>query len=309
MTALAISLLTLLGAGSFQPGPVLPKPWIQRVHILADTVWFEGERGYDSLQVRYCFSRRTGEWCRRPRRGSAEQRASWVPRGRGDRVSLAPGLALVCRPPIVAAGDCETFGVRADGDTTLYALVPRASKPVLSMLQQAAQIETDQPPSISELVTSWAAADDAIWFGLGGGFPEGYGTYGALLRFDRTRRTVETVIHAGLADATVTGLAVDGDNLWVGTFHPAEYGPVGATGVLCQNLRTRRWTTLDSAGAWLPDKVVQTLAAHDGMLYIATQHGLAVFDTRTGRSSVRYFRRATVAGSIEYVLSATRLRD
>ena len=162
---------------------------------------------------------------------------------------------------------------------------------------------------MSEFITSWAATDDAIWFGLGGGFPEGYGAYGGLLRFDRARRTVETIVHARLADATVTGLAVDGGTLWVGTIHPAEYGPVGSTGVICRDLRTKRWTTLDSTGTWLPDKVIQTLAAHDGTVYIATRDGLAAFDTRTSRWSVRYFRRATIAGSIGYDLTDRRPRD
>ena len=296
-------------SGFFQTGPEPAKPWIQRVRIVGDTVWFEGDRGHDSVKVRYCFARRTGAWCAAPRSGSAKGSTLHVPRGRDDSVTLAPGLALVCRPPVLDGGDCETFGVRAHGDTALYLLVPRATATTLAMLQTAARIETELPPTMSELVTAWAAADDAVWFGLGGGFPEGYGAYGGLLRFDRTRRTVETIVHAGLADATVTGLAVDGDTLWVGTIHPAEYGPVGTTGVLCRNLRTGRWTTLDASGARLPDKVIQAIAARDGTLFIATRDGLAVFETRTKRWSVRYFRRATIAGSTEYVLTDRRPSD
>jgi hypothetical protein len=176
------------------------------------------------------------------------------------------------------------------------------------MLQRAAGIETDEPPGMSEFVTAWAASNDAVWFGLGGGFPEGYGAYGGLLRFDRTRRTVETIVHSGLAGATVTALAIDGDSLWVGTLHPAEFGPVGETGILCRDLRTGQWTRLDPAGAWLPDKVIQSVAAHDGTLYVATREGLAAFDTRSGRWSVRYFRRTNLAGSIGHVLVERRPR-
>jgi hypothetical protein len=304
-----LGVLALVSSWLSQARPEIAKPWIQRVRIVGDTVWFEGDRGYDSVKVRYCFARRTGAWCRLPRLGAAERQNALVPRGRADSVALAPGFALVCRPPIVSSGDCETFGVRARGDTSVYPLVARASTTALAMLQRAAKLETDQPPAMSEFVTAWATTRDAIWFGLGGGFPEGYGAYGGLLRFDRTRRTVETIVHAGLADATVTGLAIDGDTLWVGTIHPAEYGPVGSTGVLCQDLRTKRWTTLDSAGAWLPDKVIQTLAAHDGALYIATRDGLAAFDTRTSRWTVRYFRRRVIAGSIGYELSDRRPAD
>lgn len=309
MNTFLLGVLTFIGSGFFQASPELAKPWIQRVRVVGDTVWFEGERGYDSVKVRYCYVRRADAWCRVPRPGAAETPDARLPRGRGDSVTLAPGLALVCRAPIVLRGDCETFGLRTHGDTSVYPLVPRASTRVLGMLQRAAKLETDQPPTMSEFISAWTTTEDAIWFGLGGGFPEGYGAYGGLLRFDRTRRTVETIVHAGLADATVTGLAIGGDTLWVGTIHPAEYGPVGSTGVLCQDLRTKRWTTLDSAGAWLPDKVIQTLAAHEGAVYIATRDGLAAFDTRTSRWTVRYFHRTSIAGSIEYELSDRRPAD
>jgi outer membrane protein assembly factor BamB len=57
---------------------------------------------------------------------------------------------------------------------------------------------------------------------------------------------------------------------------------------------------------WLPDKVIQTLAAQDGAVYIATRDGLAAFDTRTLRWTVRYFRRTTVAGSIVHELADRR---
>jgi hypothetical protein len=306
---LFLGLLALLNGALVQPGPEFAKPWIQRIRIAGDTVWFEGERGYDSVKVRYCLARRTGAWCRLPRPALREGPDAQVPRRHIDSVALAPGFTLVCRPPVAAGGDCETFGVHANGDTSQYALSPRATRATLAMLQKAAKLETDEPPAMSEFITAWATTDDAIWFGLGGGFPEGYGAYGGLLRFDRARRTVETIVHARLADATITGLAADGGTLWVGTIHPAEYGPVGSTGVLCRDLRTKRWTTLDSAGAWLPDKIIQTLAAHDGTVYIATRDGLAAFDTRTSRWSVRYFRRATIAGSIGYDLTDRRPAD
>lgn len=308
MTLSFLAGLALAGHAALQAQRSVPKPWIHQVRVRGDTVWFEGDRGFDSVRIRYCFARRTGKWCSLPRRGSPDRSSARVPRGRDDAVTLVPGFSLVCRAPI-AAGECETFAVRARGDTSLYPLVPRADASVLAMLQRAAGLETEEPPTISEYVTAWAPAADAVWFGLGGGFPEGYGAYGGLLRFDRARRTVETIVHAGLASATVTGLAVDGDSLWVGTIHPAEYGPVGSTGVLCRNLRTGRWTVLDSAGAWLPDKVVQAIAAHEGTLFIATRDGLSAFDTRSGRWSVRYFRQATIGGSTGYALAERRPRD
>jgi hypothetical protein len=304
VVSLLFAVLASLGTSLQQPRVELP--WIQRIRIAGDTVWFEGERGYDSVQVRYCFVRRTGVWCRLPRLGTSGAVEAQLPRRSADSVALVPGLTLVCRSPVAQGGDCEAFGVRVRGDADVRALAPRATATTLAMLQKAAKLETDEPPAMSEFVTAWTTAADAIWFGLGGGFPEGYGAYGGLLRFDRARRTVETIVHAGLADATVTGLAVDGDTLWVGTIHPAEYGPVGSTGVLCQDLRTKRWTTLDSAGVWLPDKVIQTLAAQDGAVYIATRDGLAAFDTRTSRWTVRYFRRTTVAGSMVHELADRR---
>jgi hypothetical protein len=308
VTSLVLGALAVLGSVAFQLEAPLPNPWIDRVRIVGDTVWFEGERGYDSVRVRYCYVRRTGEWCRLPR-PDPTARAWHVPRGSIDSVALAPGFALVCRPPVHPATDCEAFGVRAGDDGRVHALVPRATPATLAMLLKAARLETDEPPMISEFVTAWASAADAIWFGLGGGFPEGQGAYGGLLRFDRGRRTIETVVHPRLADATITALAVDGGVLWIGTLHPAEYGPVGSTGVLRRDLRTGRWTMLDSAGTHLPDKVIHALAAHDGGVFIATRDGLAAFDARTSRWSVRYFRKTTIAGSVTHALGAERPRE
>jgi hypothetical protein len=308
VNSLLLAALTILGGAVAQPGPSIPKPWIDRVRIAGDTVWFEGERGYDSVRVRYCYVRRTGAWCRLPR-PDPTARAWHVPRGSMDSIALAPGFALVCRPPVHPGYDCEAFGVRAGDDGRVHPLVPRAPPAALAMLLKAARLETDDPPTMSEFVTAWATAADAIWFGLGGGFPEGQGEYGGLLRFDRGRRTIETVVHPRLADATITGLAIDGATLWIGTLHPAEYGPVGSTGVLRRDLRTGRWTMLDSAGTHLPDKVIHALAAHDGGVFIATRDGLAAFDARTSRWSVRYFRKTTIAGSVAYALEAQRPPD
>ncbi|MFN2567628.1 MAG: hypothetical protein ABR499_21750 [Gemmatimonadaceae bacterium] len=286
-----------------------PKPWIHRVEIVGDTVWFQGDRGYDSVRVRYCFARRTGAWCRLPRPDPGGSAVGQVPRRPPDSVGLAAGLTLVCHPPAGSGVDCEQFGVRIADDPRVWPLVPQADAATLAMLQKAAHLETDDPPTISEFVTAWAAADDAVWFGLGGGFPEGQGAYGGLLRFDRARKAVETVVHARLADATVTGLAIDGGTLWIGTLHPSEFGPVGSTGVLRRDLRTGRWAALDSAGRHLPDKVIQAVAAKDGAVFIATRDGLAAFDTRTSRWSVRYFHRTSISGSVAHVLAAARPRD
>ena len=300
--------LAVLGL-SVQPAPAPQKPWIQTIDIHGDTVWFQGERGHDTARVRYCLVLTKGEWCSMPRAGSSADAGVRIPRSHSSSVALTPELALVCRPPVDPSGECEAFAIRARDDATLYPLAPEAAPPVLAMLQRAAGIETEDPPRMSEFVTAWAATDDAVWFGLGGGFPEGIGAYGGLLRFDRARRTVETVVHEGLANATVTALAVDEDRLWVGTIHPAEYGPVGSTGVLWRDLRTGRWTRLDPAGAWLPDKIVQAIAAGRGMVFIATQGGLAAFDTRRRRWSVRYFHLTATAGSEAYALIERRPRD
>jgi hypothetical protein len=309
VTTLLVGAFALVASTFPQAGPPESKPWINQIRVAGDTVWFEGDRGSDSLPVRYCLARRRGNWCKTPRADRVEVTGIQVPRAGADSVVLTPGLALVCRPPIPAEAECASFSLRAHGDTSLYPLVPRAGAATLKMLQRASGLETDEPPGMSESITAWAAGKNVVWFGLGGGFPEGYGAYGGLLRFDRTRRTLETIVHAGLASATITGLAIDGDTLWVGTFHPAELGPVGSTGVLCRDLRTGRWTTLDAEGAWLPDRIIHAIAAHDGMLYIATSEGLAAFDTRSARWSVRYFSRKTAGGSVRYELVAKRPRD
>lgn len=301
-----MNLLLAAAASLFlQLTPADSWPQIRHVYVVGDTVWFDAVGSRQIAVVRYCYDRRRSRWCDDARPGPGTLATSAVPRGRSDAVRLAPTLSLVCRDAPATDDPCERFAIRSAADSSVLHLVPTATPATLTMLLAAAGLETEEVPAISELVSAWATAADAIWFGLAGGFPEGDGAYGALLRFDRARRTVETIVHPGLASATVTALAVDGGKLWVGTAHPAEYGPVGSTGVLSRDLATGRWTTLDSAGARLPDKVIQGLAARDGAVYIATESGLAVFDGRASRWTVAYFQRAR-DGGVAYVLSPTR---
>ncbi len=303
MNALFAALLLLQGGSSF------PKPTIDHIAVTGDTVWFEGARGFDAERRRYCYVRRSGGWCRFPRATAGEGPRSRVPRSPRDSLPIGRGLTLVCRPYAEGSDECETFGVLTGDDRREHWLVPHVTLASRQSLLRAIPLETDEAPQVSGAVTAYASAEDAVWFGLGGGFPEGEGAFGGLLRYDRARRTVETVTHPGLANATVTGLAIYGGELWIGTAHPGEFGFWGSTGILRRDLRNGRWTTLDSATTPLPDNLVRTLAVAGDVVGVATRDGLAVFDPKTRRWAVRYFRRTIVTDSIVYALAVARPAD
>jgi hypothetical protein len=290
----------------FQGSASVPKPGIDHIRAVGDTVWFEGNRGFDSVRIRYCYVPGTGAWCRFPRPTPGRTPDLNVPQSPKDSVVITPGFTLRCRGHAEAGSYCETFGIFTADDRREHWLVPRITAAGREQLLKAIGLETEEPPSMSGSVTAFAATNDAIWLGLGGGFPEGEGAFGGLLRFDRARRTAETIIHPGLASATVTGLAVVGEELWVGTAHPGEFGYAGATGILRRDLRTGDWKTADSATTPLPDNLVQTLGAVAGVVCVATRDGLAVFDPRARRWAVRYFRRTIVRDSTVFALAAVR---
>jgi hypothetical protein len=304
--ALLAALLLLQGAS-------FPKPAIDHIRADGDTVWFEGNRGYDTVRVRYCYVRRTGTWCRVPRARPAGRSQTHdrprVPQSPRDSVAIAPGLTLTCWPYAPHGESCDAFALLTADDRREHRLVPHATLAARAALLKAIHLETEEAPAMSGSVTAHAVTNDAVWFGLGGGFPEGDGAFGGLLRFDRARRTVETITHPGLADATVTGLGVSAGAVWVGTAHPAEFGLWGSTGILRRDLRTGRWTRLDSATTPLPDNLVQALAVGGDVVCAATRDGLAIFDPTTGRWAVRFFRRAIVEDSIVYALAAARPSD
>lgn len=292
------------------PDPNFPKPAIDRIRVVGDTVWFEGTRGFDTVSTRYCFVRRTATWCHLPRQRVDVAPIRALPRTPAESLGLVPGLRLLCRPLDDDPSSCrEAYGVLSVDDGRVHWLVPHTSRAIRVTLQRAIELETDQLPEMTTSVTAYVADARSIWFGLGGAISEGDGAFGGLLRFDRERRTVETITHPKLASASVTALAIDGGVLWIGTMHPEEHGPYGSTGVLKRDLRTGRWTQLDAATTALPDNLVHTLAAAGGALYVATTDGLAVLDSKSGSWSVRYFRRTIIADSVVYALSTDRPAD
>jgi hypothetical protein len=308
--ALLIAVLPLIGNTAAGPDPTFPKPAIERVRIVGDTVWFEGTRGFDTVGTRYCFVRRTAGWCHLPRKRVAFSSIPRIPRTPAESLVVAPGVTLLCRPVEADPSSCHNaYGVLSADDGRVGWLTPQASPATRDALQRAIKLETAEPPEMSTSITAHATDDRSIWFGLGGAISEGDGAFGGLLRFDRVRRTVETITHPKLASASVTGLAIDGDALWIGTMHPEEHGPYGSTGVLRRDLRTGRWTQLDSATTELPDNLVHALAAAAGALYVATVDGLAAFDAKSGRWNVRYFRRTIIADSVVYELATARPAD
>ena len=299
----------LLGTAVSGPDPTFPKPTIERVRIVGDTVWFEGTRGFDTVSTRYCFVRPTGSWCRLPHAPSEKPVGDPLPRSPRDTIALAPGLRVVCRPSDSWPESCETFAVMSSDDRRVHWLIPQATQLTRHALQRAIGLETDQSPEMSTFLTSRAIDDRAVWFGMGGGFPEGDGAFGCLLRFDRQQRTIETITHPKLANATVTGIVIEGGALWIGTVHPGEYGPWGSTAILRRDLRSGSWSQLDSATTDLPDNLIRALASADGTLYLATEDGLAAFDVKSNRWNVRYFRRTIIADSIVYALATARPTD
>jgi hypothetical protein len=312
MIALLASIVVL---GGLQ-GDLLPAPQLTRIVVQPDTVWFAGPRYQASSidTIAYALVRRTGQWLRVGRR-SFPPPAKLVPQDLGDTVTLIPGLALGLRK-VPGATDTATalqLGVTSTADRVFHPLVPVLTAREAEGLKPAEGhwYGTDMDARTVDLPLAeangvWAADSDAVWFGLAGGFSEGSGGVGGMLRFDARKRAVGSIWHVGLLQVTVSSLSIAGGGLWVGTVHNGEYGPGGWIGLLRYDLRTGDWLRYQADSTPLPGNAIWETATDGHRVWISTDEGLAEIHLRTGRWRVAFFEAALRGDTIVHDLVRSR---
>jgi hypothetical protein len=311
-----ISLLaSIVVLGGLQ-GDLLPAPQLTRIVVQPDTVWFAGPRYQASSidTIAYALVRRTGQWLRVGRR-SFPPPPKLVPEDLADTVTLIPGIALGLRK-VPGATDTATalqLGVTSTVDRVFHPLVPVLTAREAEGLkpEEGHWYGTDMDARTTDLPLAeangvWAADSDAVWFGLAGGFSEGSGGVGGMLRFDARNRTVESIWHVGLLQVTVSSLSIAGGGLWVGTVHNGEYGPGGWIGLLRYDLRTGDWLRYQADSTPLPGNAIWETATDGHRIWVSTDQGLAEIHLRTGRWRVAYFEPVLRGDSIVHELVRSR---
>ena len=311
-----ITFFASLGLLGTLQGDLLPAPRLTRIVVQPDTVWFAGPVYHENRTdtIAYALVRRTGQWLRvGPRSFPPPPRL--VPQDQGDTVTLTPGLVLGLRK-VPGAPDTATalqLGVTSLADRVFRPLVPVMTAGEAERLQPAEGhwFGTDMDARTADLPLAdpngvWAADRHAVWFGLAGGFSEGFGGVGGLLRFDARKRTVESIWHVGLLQVTVTSLSLAGGGLWVGTVHNGEYGPGGWVGLLRHDLGTGDWLRYQADSTPLPGNAIWETATDGHRIWVSTDQGLAELQLRTGRWRVAFFEAALREDSMVHELVRSR---
>ncbi len=296
----ALALAALVAAG---PDPHVPKPVVTAVLARSDTIWFAGTRGTDSTGVAYCYVPRHRSWCG-PVAGGAERLRGasilatrpHVPGDAADTVPLTARLALTWSAP----------GADERGDAIVVERGGSAHWPVLPARPAPPTTPDDAAPDAPARPSAWAIRDDVLWVGLAGWSSEGMSETGGLVRHDLRAHTSRMVAYPLLETATITALAVDGDALWIGTEHPAEYGSYGDAGLLRFEPASGHWRRWATGNAPLPGDLIRLVAVAAGHVYVATGDGLAVFEPEHDRWSVRWFDLGLDGDSIVHRLAEHR---
>lgn len=293
-------------------GPATPALWAVRVG--GDTVWFLGEISrYAPPPPSFGYVRATGEWVRAGPRADLDRGSGPPHEPARDTVEVATGVTLIRRGYETGAGDLV---VLADGAVVP---VPAEVPPEVKKRLVAPILERSHPrPDLEEAaatfpversVSAWTADDSTVWLGRAGMWTEGTGGLGGIVRVDRRDGRVESYWTEHLMDATVTGLALAGDRLWIGTLHPGEYGPRGSTAVLRLDPETGAWDRLTPAGSALPSSLVWGLAGARDTVWIATDSGLAVVDAASGEWQVRSLVPELEGDSVVFALRSGAAPD
>ena len=227
-TAIALLLLVARGltAQDFPVAPVHP-PVLQYAEVGRDTVWFfeDPPRAEAPTSSGYAFVRSSGAWVRVPSVGRPPARPI-LPSER-DTIPVGGGLALVSVPG--ENGDVETalYSPAARREHRLHVRVDLARRARLAAI--GGWSDTDEEgerkdgPSVSRLVSAWAGDSTTLWLGLAGGFDEGDGQIGGLLRVDRRTLAIEPVLDTLLANVRVSGVALVDGAVWVATYSSNEW--------------------------------------------------------------------------------------
>ena len=121
--------------------------------------------------------------------------------------------------------------------------------------------------------------DDAVWFGLVGGFSGGDGQLGGVAVYDRAHHTFRVLRHKFMVDAAVTRLLVAGDDVWIGT---GRYGPIqleGMRGLVLLRPKRREWRQFSPDNSRISGHLIFDLALDNGTLWATTNQGVSRYDT------------------------------
>lgn len=299
-TALTLA-CAVLGAGvspaRAQELTRLWRPSLTTVSVSGDTIWLVAESRGD-LAEGYYLVRPSPVW-HHVRRRAADGARGWAVRDTVE-IPLADGARL-------------TRGrLRADDGSDTAAPVLRLTGgraiPIRGALSESdrtalGSLTTDDGVSPLALRVSAAASSPrAFWLGLAGGFPEGQGSMGGLLRVDRATARVTTLGHEWLTNATVTSILPVGDTIFIGTLFPHEYEASGELGLVAYEPGRDEWRQELASLQGLPDDLILALARVGDSLLVATEDGPALRPLRGGAWSSWHFVPRLDTATVEWEL-------
>ncbi len=121
--------------------------------------------------------------------------------------------------------------------------------------------------------------EDALWFGLAGGFTGGDGQLGGVVSYDRKGRTFRVHRHKFMVDASVTRLLVIDDTVWIGT---GRFGPTqleGLRGLVLYRPKRAEWRQFAPDNSRISGDLIYDLAGDARMLWATTDQGVSRYDT------------------------------
>jgi hypothetical protein len=319
LRALAIALLLLpvtrVAAQSAPQTAMTSGRFIARHDIVVqrDTVWFT-TRESDHNGAMPCgvgFVRSTGSWIARddcpPDSASTDSAVRDSVRGTGDTAFVARltrGFSLVQLRDSVRSESSHfpqtIHGVRHDASGRVTAVVvPDTRKNRFRMLATVEDSNTVLYENFSVGIESWITSGGSAWFGLFAGRPRvgEVAEYrqldvpewmGGVVHVELLSGRVTPLLHPALRSHFVSSLAVAGGDLWIGTDHYDVERSEPTVGLLRFRSADSSWTRFGSDWTPLPGSEIQRLLSIRDSLFIATDSGFAVLDTRNMQWSARY---------------------
>jgi hypothetical protein len=272
----------VLGAGALRGAPLyyfglewdtLAAPRLDRITVAGDTIWLSGTEG--TRDVAYFLVRPGMRWTRVD--GAMRAVSMGAPALPSDSVHELEGGARLRIPRGRSEADTSAAMLTlADGRSIpLRADVPAAVRAGLADPEWYSE-GTDAELRFAPVSSSRLTTPRAYWFGLAGGFSEGFGALGGLLRVDRATGRLATIAHPWLGDVTITSMVAVGDTLFLGTMREGEYAPWGTEGLIRYEPGRDRWQRDTTGPGALPDLLIWSVARVGDSLAVATGTGAAI---------------------------------